>query len=452
MLFASLHRIRSTRPALWHITRLTATATFAYLLALLIPAGTSRPVLAPLTALLVLQASLYQTIRSAMRKVLSVTVGVLVAVFVAEFIGFSWWQLALVIGGALVIGRTLRLGDDLLEVPISAMLIFSSVGTHAAATGRVVDTLLGAGAGLGGGLVFAGRPQVQPARSAVGHLAGEVAGLLDRMAADLAGIERADTEPVLAETELADTGLANTGLADIGPEGTGQGSADPADGDLTAEAGQWLVQARALRDEIERVDDTLRDAADSARLNPRALVLPAGATPVTMTTVALRGGLEALEHAALTLRGLARSVLDSAEIATEASPVKDRETRVQLASVLAKLGEAIRTYGRLVQLTPVASESLESELAAELDEAHRLQDELADLLRPRTKAGRPSEWPLRGEILAHVDRLRTGLDVEAIHRASRPPVRRRRRPATGSQPRARSLRRVVSRPRTPRGL
>lgn len=450
MLFASLHHIRSTRPALWHITRLTATATFAYLLALLIPAGTSRPVLAPLTALLVLQASLYQTIHSAMRKVLSVTVGVLVAVGVAEFIGFSWWQLALVIGGALVIGRALRLGDDLLEVPISAMLIFSSVGTHVAATGRVVDTLVGAGAGLGGGLVFAGRPQVQSARSAVGHLAGEVAGLLDRMAADLAGTERADTEPVLAETELADAELPDTELVSIGREGTGQGSADPADDDLTAEAGQWLVQARALRDEIERVDDTLREAADSARLNPRALVLPSGATPVTVTTVALRGGLEALEHAALTLRGLARSVLDSAEIATEASPVNDRETRVQLASVLTKLGEAIRTYGRLVQLTPVGSESLESELAAELDEAHRLQDELADLLKPRAMAGRPSEWPLRGEILAHVDRLRTGLDVEAIHRASRPPVRRRRRPAAGSQPRARSLRRVVSRPRTPR--
>jgi hypothetical protein len=386
-------------------------------------------VLAPLTALLVLQASLYQTIRSAMRKVLSVTVGVLVAVGVAEFIGFSWWQLALVIGGALVIGRVLRLGDDLLEVPISAMLIFSSVGTHAAATGRVVDTLVGAGAGLGGGLVFAGRPQVQPARSAVGHLAGQVAGLLDRMASDLAGTERADTEH--PDTERTDT-------------------EEPVDDDLTAEAAQWLVQARALRDEIERVDDTLREAADSARLNPRALVLPSGATPVTATTVALRGGLEALEHAALTLRGLARSVLDSAEIATEASPVRDKETRVQLASVLGKLGEAIRTYGRLVQLTPVASESLESELAAELDEAHRLQDELADLLKPRAKAGRPSEWPLRGEILAHVDRLRTGLDVEAIHRASRPPVRRRRRPATGSGPRARSLRRVVSRPKTPR--
>ncbi|HEY1819431.1 MAG TPA: FUSC family protein [Trebonia sp.] len=400
-LFAALRRIRSARPAVDYIVRLTATATFAYLLALITPAGTSRPVLAPLTALLVLQASLYQTIRSAIRKVLSVTVGVLVAVGVAEFIGFSWWQLALVIGGALVIGRALRLGDDLLEVPISAMLIFSSVGTHAAGTGRLVDTLVGAAAGLAGGLVFAGKPQVQPARSAVGRLAGQVSGLLDRMAGDLAHEPSAD-----------DTGS----------------------GDLTGAAGEWLVQARELRDEIERVDDTLRAAAESTRLNPRALVAPAGTAQVTETTVALRGGLEALEHAALTLRGLSRSVLDSAEIASEANPVRDRCTRVRLASVLGKLGEAIRTYGRLLQATPVVDDSLESELTAQLAEAHRLQDELADLLEPRIgDDGEPSEWPLRGEILTHVDRLRTGLNPRIPRDVSYPaaipgrPTRRTRR-------------------------
>jgi uncharacterized membrane protein YgaE (UPF0421/DUF939 family) len=425
-LLASLHRIRSARPSLLYISRLSATATFAYLLALAIPAGTSRPVLAPLTALLVLQASLFQTIHSAIRKVLSVTVGVLVAVGVAEFIGFSWWQLALVITAALSIGRVLRLGDDLLEVPISAMLIFSSVGTHAAATGRVVDTLVGAAAGLGGGLIFAGRPQVQPARSAVGRLAGQVAGLLDRMASDLAGT---------AQEGTAQEGTAQEGTAQ---EGTAQESAGD---DLAGEAAQWLTQARALRDEIERVDDTLRDAAESAKLNPRALVRPSGAMPVTETTVALRGGLEALEHAALTLRGLARSVLDSAGIPREASPARDRETRVQLASVLTKLGEAIRTYGRLVQLTPAGSESLESELAAELGEAHRLQDELADLLRPQARPGGPSEWPLRGEILAHVDRLRTGLNVEAIHHGTGPAGRgRRHRANSGSWPAARPSR------------
>ena len=409
MLFASLRRIRSTRTGFLFISRLTATATFAYLLALVIPAGTSRPVLAPLTALLVLQASLYQTIRSAIRKVLSVTAGVLVAVGVAEFIGFSWWQLAVVIAAALGIGRALRLGDDILEVPISAMLIFSSVGAHAAATGRVVDTLVGAAAGLAGGLIFAGKPQVQPARAAVCRLVGQVAGLLDRMASDLANEE-------------------------------GEGASD----DLTSEAAQWLAQARTLRDEIERVDDTLREAAESARLNPRALVTPSGAVPVTETTVALRGGLEALEHAALTLRGLARSVLDSAGIQSEASPARDRETRVQLAGLLAKLGEAIRTYGRLIQSTPAGSEPLESELAAELDEAHRLQDELAALLKPQARPDAPSEWPLRGEILAHVDRLRTGLNVDTIHHGNgtTAPRRRRSRANTGPMPAARPSRRL----------
>src|ERR1700744_1758704 len=111
MTHVSIDRIRSARPTFSLITRLTATATVAYLLAVLIPVGSARPVLAPLTALLVLQASLYQTIRSGIRKVASVTAGVLIAVGVAEFTGFSWWQLALLIAGALLAGRVMRLGD-----------------------------------------------------------------------------------------------------------------------------------------------------------------------------------------------------------------------------------------------------------------------------------------------------------------------------------------------------
>ena len=423
MSFVSLRRlgsVRSARSASAYVSRLTATATFAYLIALVIPAGTNRPVLAPLTALLVLQASLYQTMRSAIRKVASVTVGVLVAVVGAEFIGFSWWQLALVIAGALIIGLAMRLGDDVLEVPISAMLIFSSVGTHAAASGRIIDTLVGAAAGLVGGLVLAGRPRVQPASSAVGRLAGQVSGLMDQMAHDLAHEPSGD---------------------------------DTRDDDLSGAARQWLGQARALRDEIDRVDDTLRDAADSARLNPHRLVAPADAAQATETTVALRSALEALEHAALTLRGLTRSVLDSAGIANEASPIRDAYTRKRLASVLGKLGAAIRTYGRLVQATPTADESLEAELAAEFDEAHQLQDELADLLKPRVgDGGEPSEWPLRGEILTHVDRLRTGLSVEAVDALARVQhsARHKRRRPRPHRPdsRARSSRRASTRPRT----
>jgi hypothetical protein len=421
MIFASINRLTSSRPAISYIARLTATATFAYLLALVIPAGTDRPVLAPLTALLVLQASLFQTIRSGIRKVGSVTAGVLVAVGVAEFIGFSWWQLAFVIAAALTIGRVLRLGDDLLEVPISAMLIFASAGTHSAATGRVVDTLVGTAAGLAGGVVF-GAPRVQPARAAVGSLAGRLADLLSRMASDL-------TAPGCG---------AAADAADPGNSADGAGNASPAAGPGPACVTEWLVQARALRDEIERVDDTLREASDSVRFNPRNRLGRGTLRPVPddllVTEVALRGGLETLEHATVTVRGLARAILDSAGIDSERSPVRDELTRARLADVLGNLAEAIRTYGRLVQLYPVESESLKSELAEQLAAAHREQDELAAELEPRVPAeGGSSEWPLRGEILTHVDRLRTGLRPEAVPRpeprrpAARPTARYRRR-------------------------
>jgi hypothetical protein len=369
-----------------YIARLTATATFAYLLALLGPFGTSRPVLAPLTALLVLQASLFQTIRSGMRKVVGVTAGVLAAVAVSAVVGFSWWLLALLIAGTLVLGIVLRLGDDLLEVPISAMLIFASGGPHLAATGRIVDTLVGTAAGLVGGLVFAPL-RVQPAREAVGELAGQLAGLLDGMAGDLTGTRGTCTRD---QARIADR----------------------------------LNQATALRGEIERADDTLRQAEESVRLNPRTLRTPGA---LTVTRVALRGGMETLEHAALAARVLARSLHDSSRIDSDASPVRDAQTRERLGGVLGKLAGAIRTYGRLVQTLPSGNEPLESELAAQLADAHRHQDLLAAMLEPRTAPdGVSSEWPLRGEILSHVDRLRTGLQVEAT-----PIPRRPARPAPG---------------------
>jgi hypothetical protein len=416
MRFAPSHHVRTARTALRtarqatsYSTRLTATATFAYLLALLVPAGTSRPVLAPLTALLVLQASLYQTIRHGFRKVISVTAGVLVAVGVSEFIAFSWWQLALVIAGALLIGRVLRLGDDVLEVPISAMLIFSSAGTQVAATGRVVDTLVGTAAGLAGGFVFA-KPRVQPAREAVGTLAGRLADLLNLMAGDLSAAM--DSSDDAAEQMPAERVPAPDTVR------------------------EWLSQARSLRDDLERVDDTLRTAADSVRLNPRTRLGGAPHDPLAVSA-GLRGGLEALEHATVTVRGLARSILDSAGIDSGTSTVRDAQTRARLGDVLRDLAEAIRTYGRLVQAFPADGDSLKSELACQLETAHRQQDKLAAVLEPRTLAGGgSSEWSLRGEILTHVDRLRTGLRPEIVAR-----------PAPSSSIRLHRVRAVVAKPR-----
>jgi len=368
---------RRAQPAAVYITRMTLTAVFAYVLALQLPGGSVRSVLAPLTALLVVQATLFHTIRSAVQRVIGVTTGVLAAVAVSAYVPFSWWVLGLLIAGTIALGMILRLKEETLEVPISAMLIFS-VDSHAAATSRITETLIGAAAGLAAGLLFAPL-RVQPAKDAIGELTRQMGDLLGQMADGLA--EEPDAR----------------------------------------RAAEWLDRTRALRGEIERVDDALAQAEESVRLNPRRL---RNANPAA----GLRDGVDTLERAATDLRVLARAVTDSARLDSEDSPVKDPETRARLAAVIAELAASMRAYGQLIEADPEpldasdaqAEPALSLVLEDHLEEAHRQQDRLADVLAT-DPAERPDGWPLRGEILAHVDRLRSELEP--------------RRPAPPEQPR-----------------
>src|SRR6202041_3588976 len=303
------------QPAAVTIVRLASTAVFAYLVALLLPV-TSRPVLAPLTALLVIQVTLYQTLRSAVRRVGAVVSGVLLAVALSSWVGFTWWSLGLTIAVALAVGYSLHVGDSVLEVPISAMLILS-VDAHSAGTGRIVETLVGTGAGLVAGLVFA-RPRVQPAAEAIEELCRKMAGLLEQMADTLQ------------------------------------------DGSVLDRPADWLVQARSLTGEIRRVDDALREAEESLRLNPRGMRLPY--SPIT-----LRQSLETLEHEAITVRVLARSRADSTRLPPKENPLHDPEVRRGLAAVLRELATTVTTYGHLATGHDAAAhDQLEAELERHL--------------------------------------------------------------------------------------
>jgi len=365
---------RRAQPTAVYIARLTGTAVFAYLLAQQLPGGSPRSVLAPLTALLVVQATLFHTIGAAIRRVGAVTAGVLAAVAVAAYVPFSWWVLGLLVAATLALGIVLRLREEILEVPISAMLIFS-VGSNGAATSRITETLVGAAAGLAAGLVLAPM-RVQPAKEAVGDLSRQMADLLGQMAEGLA--EAPDLK----------------------------------------RAAEWLDRTRALRGEIERVDDALAQAEESVRLNPRRL-------RVGDPAAGLRDGVDTLERAATDMRVLARSVADSARLDSEHSPVKEAETRTRLAAMLAELSAAVRAYGQLLEADPVspeyasfAAEPITEALEDHLEEAQRQQDRLADLLSTNP-AGRPEGWQLRGEILAHVDRLRSELEPAQLPEPAR---------------------------------
>jgi uncharacterized membrane protein YgaE (UPF0421/DUF939 family) len=353
-------------PTAQSIARLTSTAVFAYLVALLLP-GSTQPVLAPLTAVLVVQATLYRTIRSAAQRVASVIAGVLVALVFTGAVGITWWSLGVTIAVALMIGSVLKLGDHQLEVPISAMLILS-LGTSSAVTGRVVDTLVGAGAGLVAGLVLS-PVRTRPAEDAIGELSRRMAGLLEEIAAGVAG-SRSDA----------------------------------------GEAEARLARARSLTDEIQYADRALGEAEDSLRLKPRAM-------RSERTAVPLRNGLETLEHAAVTIRGLARSLTDDARLPDGEAPALAADTPVLLADVLGRLAAAIRDYGGFIRADLTAGRVPDgSGVEHHLAEARGLQDDrLAPALRHAPEPGNAG-WRLRGEILVHLDRLTGELQVEQLNR------------------------------------
>ncbi|WP_241684154.1 aromatic acid exporter family protein [Actinomadura sp. J1-007] len=271
-----LHLTTEVRSTAYRITRLTLTAVASYVLALaLLPKGIPPPLLAPLTALLVVQHSVYQTIRMSVHRVASVTSGVLLAVLFASTIGFTWWTLGLTILAALTTGYALHLGDQVLEVPISAMLIFAlGASSGWAAADRVLETLIGAGTGLVATFLVPS-VRVRPAAEAVTDLSGRLSALVGGMSSDL--------------------------------------TRAPARG----EAARWLDEANRLNRDLSRTDRELGDAEDSVRLNPRARdLIDAG--------VALRNGVETMEHFTLSLRGLTRSLADDERFAEEV-PEADRE-------------------------------------------------------------------------------------------------------------------------------
>ena len=185
------------------------------------------------------------------------------------------------------------------------------------------------------------------------------------------------------------------------------------------------------------MDDALREAEESVRLNPRGLRLPYAA-------VSLRGRLETLEHAAIAIRMLARSLADSIRLAGEDSPMRDPEPRGRLAGVLRQLAAAVRVYGRLAATQePDRQRELEAELEQYLAAAEEQQDQLSEVLRT-DPAAKPVGWPLRGELVSHLDRLRKELlgdmpEGRTPHRRAR--SWRRPRQAGRWQPRSPSRRR-----------
>jgi Aromatic acid exporter family member 1 len=354
---------RGRRPGL-RTAKTTLAAVLSFVLAQRLGAD-PKPVLAPLTALLVVQLTMYETLASGLQRVASVVAGVLIAVGVAAYVGLTWWSLGVVVAASLVIGRLLRLGAQLLEVPISAMLVLAVGGAEGPALDRVYETLIGAGVGVVVNAVIAAPLYVQPASDALAELAERMAAFLRQLADQLgAGWSR----------EAAD---------------------------------RMLNDARRLGGDVAHADRTLARAQESARFNPRG-------AQAREAQPRLRTGLTGLEHTYVTIRNLCRSLLDRTYFVPteEAETVYDEQVRGLLAQVLEAAADAIGHVPAVTSGTQ-AQDAARTEVDRELSELHRRRDQLAELLLEESSADR-AVWQQHGALLTALDRLRVEVEA-AVH-------------------------------------
>ncbi|MEU7107028.1 aromatic acid exporter family protein [Streptomyces sp. NPDC046215] len=341
--------------------RSTLAAVISYVVALWL-SSEPAPLTAPLTALLVVQVTLYATLTTGIRRVNSVVAGVLIAIGFSSLVGLTWWSLGSIILASLVIGRFVRVGEFVPEVAISAMLVLGVTRVAETSWDRVLETLIGAVVGLLFNILFVPPVWVQPAGEAIEDLARRMRRLLQ----------------------------------DIGDEASGHTPVD--------RAVARLHEARRLDHDIVEVDASLRQAEDSLRLNPRV-------KEGLLYRVVLRTGLDALEVSAVVLRVICRTLTDLAK-ARRDEPLFDPEVGEALREVFTHLAQAVENFAVVITSQVQANaEDAEDRLTTELTAGRAGRDRAAELLL-RQVLGHPRQWQLHGALLTEVDRILDELDVE----------------------------------------
>ena len=329
--------------------------------------GSRFPVFAPLAAMLTVQATVVESVRTGVQRSIGVVCGVLVAFVFASAAGVHWWSIGLLVLLAALIGRSLALTTSgASQVAVSAMLVLIlSDGSNSYAIDRVLETLLGAGIGITFSLAIF--PPVH-----VGDSGKALRELADSLAATL-------------------TSDANA-IRDDWPG---------------SNWGRRLDKARTMETRLTRAREAVKRGGESVQYNP----LGRGVQP---TVGHQQEALRLLSRAFSMVLGMTRAFAEEAEVVAAAErkdpPLPDA-LRAQLVDALLQTADVLRLVGRVV----LDDEGvLASEKAfADLDAA-RLQARITTrtlIAESREAHLPPRQWLVLGSVLTDIRRLILEVDA-----------------------------------------
>jgi uncharacterized membrane protein YccC len=210
------------------LVKTVAAAVIAWVLAAVV-LDLPQPFLAPWAALLVVHATVYRTFSDGAQQVAATALGVVLAWGVGQTLGLDTLGVAVAVGVGLVVGTVRWLEDQTTLVAATALIVLTTGASDndMALLSRLLDTGIGIAVGLVINIVLWPPLRRRTAIRAMDRVDDGIGELLSLMHDDLA----ADCSPGYAE--------------------------------------QWVESSRALDGQLDDAWALVRQAQESARLNPR---------------------------------------------------------------------------------------------------------------------------------------------------------------------------------------
>jgi hypothetical protein len=333
--------------------------------------GSRAPVFAPLAAMLTVQATVLESVRTGMQRSIGVVCGVLVAFVFASSVGVHWWGIGLMVLLASLIGRSLALTTSgATQVAASALLVLIlSDGSNSYAIDRVLETLLGAGVGITFSLAIFPSVHVGDSAKALRELADSLSAML--------------------------TSDANA-IRDDWPG---------------SNWGRRLDKARAIETRLTRAREAVKRGGDSVQYNP----LGRGAQP---TIGHHQEALRLLSRAFSMVLGMTRAFAEEGEVVAadeRKDPPLPHDLRHQLADALLQAADVLRLVGRVVHDDEGRDPASEG-VFADLDAAQLKARTTARVLIAESREAHlpPRQWLVLGNVLTDIRRLIREVDATTM--------------------------------------
>jgi uncharacterized membrane protein YgaE (UPF0421/DUF939 family) len=316
------------------------------------------PVLASVAALVTVQVTVYQSMWRAVQYSAGIVAGMVAALAIGAGLGVNVLTMSLVVVAGLVLGRTLRLGTQVNQVAVTALLVLSFGGNYGYT--RVLDSVIGAAVGVTVNAVIAPPAFSRTAAKELADLADDLATLTARVAKGVRG------------------------------EWTHKNAQD------------WLARSRELSGNARAARKIAQQAEEAVKFHPRRAAHIDEVHRVDEAAVAL-------DHVSTQLNSLMRGLSDL-NAAFSPVPEKLRAVPEEMALLLDDSAKALSAFGRL-QLPDKASMRVYDELSGLIKRAKPHAREAAHAMHPDEDA--PTlVWSVYGALLDDSRRMLRELDPD----------------------------------------